>query len=304
MKNVRSLIAASIVASTGAVFAQVEAVDMAAPLFNANWQSSEVNAAFNSGYTGQGTRITVVDEYRATAQQFTGRMLAAGLQRQTHGYWTSEEANLTAPGATIVRQQFATGAPIALASTGLNVINASYGLVAAYGLTNVRLGGTETSMVNYAKNGQAVVVKAAGNDAVNMLTSNVYGQNDYLSVNLKGAKSAIFVGALDKNGSTTSKANLASYSNKAGTDAVVQKQFLMAGVAANQTGLAGTSFAAPIVSGYAAVLGSKFKTAGATQITNQLLNTARTDTINGYNVAVHGRGEASLTRALAPVAIR
>lgn len=27
-------------------------------------------------------------------------------------------------------------------------------------------------------------------------------------------------------------------------------------------------------------------------------------TISGYNVAVHGRGEASLTRALAPVSIK
>lgn len=304
MKKVRSLIATSVIAATGSAFAQVEAVDMAAPLFNANWQSSDVQSAFKAGYTGQGTRITVVDEYRSTAQQFTGRLLAAGLQRQTHGFWTSQEASLTAPSATIVRQQFATGAPIALAPTGLNVINASYGMMAVYGLTNVRLGGTETSMINYAKNGQAVVVKAAGNDAVNMLSRNMNGQNDYLSAGLKGAKSAIFVGALDKNGTTTSKASMAYYSNKAGTDTVVRSQFLVAGVAANETGLAGTSFAAPIVSGYAAVLGSKFKTAGATQISNQLLNTARTDTINGYNVAVHGRGEASLTRALAPVAIR
>ena len=304
MKYVRSLIAASTFAATCSAFAQVEVVDMAAPLFNPAWQSSEVQAAFNAGYTGQGTSITVVDEYRGNAQQLLGRMLAAGQQLQTHGYWTSEEANLTAPGATIVRQQFATGASIALAPKGLNVINASYGMLAPFGITNVRLGGTETSMVNYAKNGQAVVVKAAGNDAVNMLTSNRSGLNDYLSVNLKGAQSAIFVGALDKNGSVTSKANIASYSNKAGTDAVVQKQFLMAGVASNQIGLAGTSFAAPIVSGYAAILGSKFKTAGATQITNQLLNTARTDTVNGYNLAVHGRGEASLSRALAPVAIK
>lgn len=303
MKNVRSLIAASLVATTGTAFAQLEAVGMAAPLFNPTWQSSEVKAAFDAGYTGQGTRITVVDQYGATAQQLTGRMLAAGQQRQSHGYWTSEEANLTAPGSTVVRQQFGTGAPILLAPNGLNVINASYGMLATFGMTNVRLGGTETSMVNYAKNGQAVVVKAAGNDAVNMLTRNNNGLNDYLSANLKGAQSAIFVGALDKNGSVTTKANIASYSNKAGTDAVVQKQFMMAGVVSNQTGLAGTSFAAPIVSGYAAILGSKFKTAGATQITNQLLNTARTDTINGYNVAVHGRGEASLTRALAPVAI-
>ena len=58
------------------------------------------------------------------------------------------------------------------------------------------------------------------------------------------------------------------------------------------------------MSGYAAVLGSKFSTATATQITNQLLSTARQDTIKGYNVQLHGRGEASLTRALAPVAIR
>lgn len=303
MKNVLSLIAASLVATTGTAFAQLQAVDMAAPLFNAAWQSSDVKAAFNAGYTGQGSRITVVDQYRSTALQYTGRMLAAGQQRQSHGFWTSEEANLTAPGATLVRQQFATGAPILLAPKGLNVINASYGMMATFGRTSMRMGGTETSMVNYAKNGQAVVVKAAGNDAVNMLTRNKYGLNDYLSVDLKGAQSAIFVGALDKNGSVTTKANIAYYSNKAGTDAVVQKQFMMAGVVSNQTGLAGTSFAAPIVSGYAAILGSKFKTAGATQITNQLLNTARTDTINGYNVAVHGRGEASLTRALAPLAI-
>jgi len=304
MKNLRTLVAASILLATGAAHAQVEAVDMAAPVFNATWQSGEVQAAFNGGYTGQGTRITIVDEYRATAQQLSGRMLASGVQTQTHGYWTSEEASLTAPGAAIVRQQFATGAAIALAPTGLNVINASYGMLATYGLNNVMLGGTETSMVNYAKNGQAVVVKAAGNDGINMLTRNASGLNDYLAVNLKGAQSAIYVGALDKNGSTTAKASMASYSNKAGTDAAVQAHFLTVGVTSNQIGLAGTSFAAPIVSGYAAILGSKFKAAGATQITNQLLNTARTDTINGYNVAIYGRGEASLTRALAPVAIK
>ena len=63
-------------------------------------------------------------------------------------------------------------------------------------------------------------------------------------------------------------------------------------------------FAAPIVTGYTAILGSKFTAATPVQITNQLLNTARKDTISGYNVAVHGRGEASLTRALAPVSIK
>jgi subtilisin family serine protease len=78
----------------------------------------------------------------------------------------------------------------------------------------------------------------------------------------------------------------------------------MVGVRTDVMGLAGTSFAAPIVSGYASVLGSKFTRATPTQITNQLLNTARSDTIFNYSAAEHGRGEASIARALAPASIR
>jgi subtilisin family serine protease len=148
-----------------------------------------------------------------------------------------------------------------------------------------------------------VISKAAGNDAVAINSVNRNGQIDALNYSLKGTKSAIFVGALSKNGTTTSQASMASYSNTAGTDTTVQKQFLVVGVEGNKTGLYGTSFAAPIVSGYAAIIGSKFTSANATQITNQL-NTARQDTIASYNASIHGRGEASLTRALAPVAIK
>jgi subtilisin family serine protease len=98
---------------------------------------------------------------------------------------------------------------------------------------------------------------------------------------------------------------MASYSNVAGTSPVVQRNFLVVGVDSSAMGgLAGTSFAAPIVSGYAAIVGSKFTTANATAVANQLLNTARTDTVTGYNAAIYGRGEASLTRALAPASIR
>ena len=85
---------------------------------------------------------------------------------------------------------------------------------------------------------------------------------------------------------------------------MLQQQFLVVGVAGSNTGLYGTSFAAPVISGYAAVLGSKFTTATPTQITNQLLSTARQDTISGYKASLHGRGEASLSRALAPKTIK
>jgi len=75
------------------------------------------------------------------------------------------------------------------------------------------------------------------------------------------------------------------------------------GVDGALTGLYGTSFAAPIISGYAAVLSSKFTSATPTQVASQLLMTARDDTITGYDVAIHGQGEASIFYALAQVSI-
>ncbi|WP_245466973.1 MULTISPECIES: S8 family serine peptidase [unclassified Mesorhizobium] len=77
----------------------------------------------------------------------------------------------------------------------------------------------------------------------------------------------------------------------------------LVGVEGDKTGLYGTSFAAPIISGYAAIIGSKFTKATPVQITNDLLNTARTDTLANYDPSIYGKGEASLSRALAPVAI-
>ena len=118
-----------------------------------------------------------------------------------------------------------------------------------------------------------------------------------LAYELAGARSAIFVGALNKNGALLNKASLASYSNHAGSGGVnggfIHNQFVVVGVDAASTGAAGTSFAAPIVSGYAAILGSKFRSATPMQITNQLLRTARTDTMRGVR-PVHswaGRSE-------------
>jgi len=271
-----------------------------------NWMSPEVGAAWSAGYSGKGTTITVVDDY-SNASKFSGN-LNGTVQSQGHGYWTSQEAGLVAYSATINRQDFNTGrnTSVPLAKTGLNVINASYGMYASSAFINYTFiyGAEETSMVNYAKGGNAIIVKAAGNDGINMGTVNTSGNFDALNKSLKGLPTTIYAGALSTNGTTASPASMASYSNKAGTDVTTQKQFLVVGVDSSKMGIAGTSFAAPIISGYAAILGSKFATATPTAITNQLLNTARTDTVKNYNAAVYGRGEASLTRALAPVSIK
>lgn len=175
---------------------------------------------------------------------------------------------------------------------------------AGYSLSQVILPALETSIIDYAKTGKAVVVKSAGNDSVAIGAATSDGRTDYFAPHFATATSGLLVGALEKNGSTSSPAKIASYSNVAGNDVNIQNRFVTVGVDSSTMGLAGTSFAAPIVSGYAAILGSKFTSATPVQVTNQLLNTARTDTILNYNPTVHGRGEASLSRALAPVALQ
>lgn len=266
------------------------------------WMSPEVGDAWAQGYKGKGATITVIDDFTSNWGLYGN--LSGTTELLRHGEWTRKEASMVAPSARMRSQDFNSGSRVSL-NRGLNILNLSYGMMAPAGYATVNWSAQETSIISYAKNGSAVIAKAAGNDhGVAVGSPNSNGQLDYLNRDLIGAQSAIFVGALSTNGTTAAPASIASYSNIAGTRTDVQKQFLVVGVDGQKTGLYGTSFAAPIVSGYAAIIGSKFTRATPTQITNQLLNTARTDTVAGYNAAIHGRGEASLTRALAPVSIK
>ncbi|AZO11822.1 MULTISPECIES: S8 family serine peptidase [unclassified Mesorhizobium] len=266
------------------------------------WMSPDVGAAWAAGYKGKGVTITVVDDF-SSSSRFSGN-LGLGTQYQRHGEWTREEASMIAPLATIKSKDFSTNSAVTLAP-GLNVLNLSYGMYAkaGYSVSQIRWSPEESSIISYATNGKAVVAKAAGNDsvAVGGITG---GQQDYLDIALVGKASAIFVGALSTNGTTANPAQLAWYSNYAGSNPLVQSHFLVVGVDGSKTGLYGTSFAAPIIAGYAAIIGSKFTSATATQITNDLLKTARTDTLANYNPSIYGKGEASLSRALAPVSIK
>ena len=267
------------------------------------WMSPEVADAWTAGYKGQKTTITFIDDF-SSSSKFGGN-LGNGSQVLRHGEWTRLEGGMIAPLATIRSKDYRSGTTVSLA-TGLNILNLSYGMYARAGYSASQIGwsGQESSIISYARYGKAVIAKAAGNDGIAIGGTNKNGQVDYLNLALVGTQSAIFVGALNTNGTTANPASLASYSNKAGTNTAVQSHFLVVGVDRAKTGLAGTSFAAPIISGYAAVIGSKFTTATPTQITNQLLKTARKDTLLNYNAATFGMGEASLSRALAPLSIR
>lgn len=269
-----------------------------------SWMSPEIGAAWAAGHQGQGTRIVVVDDFRSAAR--TRGNLGTGQRNLRHGVWVRNQASMIAPRASVVGHDFDAGGAVRLAQGRLNTINLSYGMVAGAGHSALQINWAplERSIIGHAEAGRAVVVKAAGNDGIAVGAANAAGSVDYLNRALTGAPSAIFVGALDRNGTPQNRARITSYSNRAGDDPQVQAQFLTVGVRGNITGLHGTSFAAPVVSGYAAVLGSKFTDATPVQIAEQLLRTARTDTIHGYAAHIHGQGEASIARALAPVAIR
>ena len=282
------------------------------PDYYAYWMHSEIEGAWGGGYLGQGVTITVVDDFNSPYGYWGN--LENSLELLRHGEWTLLQAGLIAPSATMVADEFSRGGGVKLAS-GFNVLNLSYGIYAAtdYNVDQLLFGRQEASIIEYAKNGDAVISKAAGNDGIAVGTGNSAGKEDYLATALIGAQSAIFVGALDGNGGV-----MEFYSNVAGTDSAVQAQFLVVGVDSgitqeivdgfyvyDDTGTdqAGTSFAAPIVAGYAAILSSKFPGASATVVASQLLTTAREDTIVDYDVEIHGQGEASISLALAPGSI-
>ena len=278
------------------------------------WQHTDVMNAWRSGFKGQGTTVHVHDQFNGAPTSVDLNPGLALNQYATHGGMVSEVVRRTAPLANIERRQWING-NISLQAGRLNVINASYALIDSTNAGVVGFVRNQMQLAPLAHAGAAVVVKAAGNSATSL--SSVGGTGDVLNIALKGAKSVIFAGALQSHSTQASTIRLgrwsfsvggtvaskAWYSNTPGSDPEYQSKFLMVGVPSNMT-VAGTSFAAPQISAYAAMVGSKFTQATPEQVTNQLLNTARQDTIRGYNRAEHGMGEASLSRALAPVAIR
>jgi subtilisin family serine protease len=266
-----------------------------------SWMSPEVQEAWNLGFKGQKVTVQVIDDFTSATRYQAN--LGTGTLLQRHGEWTRLEASMIAPLATMKSLDFNSATKVSLARS-LNVLNLSYGMYGPSGLTNIAWDAQESSIIGYANGGSAVVSKAAGNDGVAVGTANSAGNVDYLAKALTSSPSTLIVGALSTNGTTAAPATLASNSNIAGSNPAVQAKFIVVGVEGSKTGLYGTSMAAPIVSGYAAIIGSKFTTATPTQITNQLLNTARTDTISNYSASVHGRGEASIARAIAPVSIK
>ena len=280
------------------------------------WMHGDISAAHDDGYDGTGSHMTIVDSHNS-GPTYSGN-LDGTTQNLTHGEWTTLEAQLVAPDATFTNLDHPAGNTGFIstyygATTGIDVVNLSFGWVDAVGLdVDATLGEFYGSIADEAHAGNAVFAKAAGNtnggtvdgSFATIIDGQIVTVQDYLNLGLIGAEGALFVGALSKNGDTKKKASIARYSTIAGSNTDVQDMFLVVGVDSGKNGgLEGTSFAAPIVTGYAAIIGDKFETESAGLIVDRLLDTARIDTIRNYSVSVHGQGEACLACALSPNAI-
>ncbi len=181
------------------------------------------------------------------------------------------------------------------------VINLSLSGSSSDPVVNKRIFDTQLPYASTSTTPDAVFVKAAGNascvasapdcDPINAVFQNAPAY--------KGK--TLLVGALDQAGG-----RLAGYSNKAGAYA---ERFVVADGRGTRvidgSYEVGTSFAAPRVAGYVAIVRQKFPNLSAADAAKLILDTAVWNPAWGAKTAatqaIYGQGEANLARALAPV---
>jgi subtilisin family serine protease len=280
----------------------------------------DVKEAWKDGWTGKGVNILLIDAYNNTDYD------SDIYEIYIHGITTMMITDLIAPGASKYALDFEdrdkeTGFPTdkvknifgenIISKTSMKVVNLSFG------------GGQIDIDWKYVLNGStllknldvsdAVITKTAGNNAVS-------ADNDCFTYSLATdtniSPRLLIVGATTSDGTPSNKTSLAYYSNTAGSDPIIADRFLVAnGNTPYDTGdikvgghkiegSEGTSFAAPRVAGYVAILRHKFPNLDASKSASNLLDTARYDTLDCYpscSPSIYGKGEASLSHALAPM---
>ena len=183
-----------------------------------------------------------------------------------------------------------------------DVVNLSLGYnIPTTGLTFDSIMGTVLSSPLPTKLNSVIVV-AAGNSGSPCATNDLAGCNaEAVAMAFQDATkdSTIIAGALEGTGSSE---NIATYSTRAG---ILASRFLLAPGTTGYSGVVGTSFAAPRISGAAAIIKQKYPNLTAKQIADVLLLSANKD-INNSGVPsfsgahpVYGQGKLDLQAALA-----
>ena len=293
---------------------------------------TDVINAWRGGWTGRGVNVLVIDEFYDLLDNngsYHGQLVGSIVRQYAPGaniYGIPWEEDLYFNSNNILgyedgeRHIFPTTTAIHASN-----LSFSYGLIpeesldlevnfwvsAFKGVTGFKFRRTDLT--------DSVAVLAAGNDTLDTGAVNLLAKS--FAEDLSLSSRTLIVGAIRVDPVTGTR-EMASYSNLAGANTAVQNRFLVANGDANyvagefvvttdagsfsQTAAQGTSFAAPRVTAYAAILRQKFPNITGAQAASILLDTARTDTLScdpfpGCDPAIYGQGEASLSRALAPV---
>ena len=291
----------------------------------------DVISAWNNGWTGKGVNVVIADNLL----QNHGVVVTSLVARYAYG--------ATYYGIPLDYDMYKNTGNVfningAFANLSVNqkvgVINTSFGANYSYGTSDSQRAIVDNSMSilrsnwlnimngisGYVYKGldltDAVLVKSAGN---NTITADKESFVKSYAYDLNISKRLLVVGALSYD--SNNKGYISSYSNTAGTDNKISTRFVVAsgatpfnygdisvnGILVPSTDLGsnmGTSYAAPRIAGYTAILRQKFPNLNAELTTNIILQTATYETLAcnpNCDKTVYGQGAASLSRALAPV---
>ena len=303
--------------------------------------SADVLAAWSKGWTGKGLNILLVDDYANRATCTLANKSCHGVMTMMNADYIAPGANKYGLDYNFATSAFDISGTNLTSSKSINVVNMSWtytyglnnwncnngsctaptsavyaaGIAATQAANNSLINGLNgvTNITNISNLANSVLTASAGNDGLDAkynLTALA------LSADANTSSRLLIVGALDKNGTVASPASKATYTNTAGANTAISSRYVMAygnmpwtagSVKINGDNFGveqGTSFAAPLVAGYAAIVMQKFPNLTAASTSNIILDTARTDTLSctpNCDPTIYGKGEASLSRALAPV---
>jgi hypothetical protein len=290
--------------------------------------SSGAITAWQSGSTGQGIKVAVIDSgINPALAEFAGRIDSASTDVAGSRALGDEDGHGTAVAATIGAARnslenvgvafnstivaLRADEPGSCASTdGCNFYDDAIarGVDAARNagakVINMSLGGDPPSTqllnaIGRAVNAGIVVVISAGNDGRDP-TKGTNADPFALGAAQTYPGKVIIAGALDG-----SLSQLADFSNRAGAGQAWYLTALGAGVRTiDNTGTgylySGTSFSAPIISGAAALLAQEFPNLSGQQIIDLLFRTADDLGATGDD-SVYGQGRLNIARAFQPV---
>ena len=290
--------------------------------------------AYDSGATGQGVKIAVIDTgVNPALHEFTGKVDSASqdlvanrgvADSDGHGTATAAVAAANRDGGKMEGVAFSSTI-IALNTSNPNdctdkdgCTHSSTDIARAIDIArqngakviNISLGGADASTsvnqaITRAATAGIVVVMSAGNDGATADGANVEG----FALGAAAAGNVIIAGSVGVQvGSNPADADykqISTFSNRAGNGA----QYYLAAtgyrvLAPDNTGTyffwSGTSFSAPVISGAVALLASAFPNLTGQQIIDLLFRTADDAGASGVD-ATFGHGILNITRAFAPV---